>query len=546
MIAQMLRADTGSRALASRTAFWLVLGLIEVLTTSYLAHTNWFTRYQSPFFYLIQLSTWAIVSAVAFVLFAWPRRVELRDQWRREQSAHRWHAAVAINLASFAALAIASMALTAYAARQPSAQWGLVWLYIIVMAATGVSLLQMELPLAAWWRLIRAFPGEAAGAAATGSVIILLSVVSVYGWDLLAPYTLSLSKSILDLYETNVVVDVADRRLRVGEFAVLVTQNCSGYEGIALVTAFLSIYLWVFRAGLRFPRAFWLFPFGITLVWLLNGVRIAALTSIGAHLSPSVASKGFHSQAGWIVFLISSLSVIAIAEHLPFLRTAGRDAKPARGVAATPAATGDPAAAYLGPFMALMLVSVVVSAAAPYDRPLYALKVIAVAATLWCFRSVYMRLDWACPQIAVVAGGLTGMAWIATDPGTAAATDVGAWLAQQSPLVAIAWLLARIVGSCITVPIAEELAFRGFLQRWLVARNFENVAFSHLSWAAIVGSSALFGVMHERWLAGALSGVVFALVMQRRNSLSAAVVAHMTANALICAWAITFRQWSLL
>ena len=52
---------------------------------------------------------------------------------------------------------------------------------------------------------------------------------------------------------------------------------CSGYEGIGLIWAFLTAYLVLFRRRLRFPRALLLFPIGTLVMWLANGVRIAAL-----------------------------------------------------------------------------------------------------------------------------------------------------------------------------------------------------------------------------------------------------------------------------
>jgi CAAX prenyl protease-like protein len=108
------------------------------------------------------------------------------------------------------------------------------------------------------------------------------------------------------------------------------------------------------------------------------------------------------------------------------------------------------------------------------------------------------------------------------------------------------WLAARVVGSTIMVPAAEELAFRGFLHRWLISRNFQSVAVGQISLLALIGSSLLFGLMHERWIAGTLSGAVFALLMYRTNRLSDPIAAHVAANAVICAWAIAHGQWSLL
>jgi CAAX prenyl protease-like protein len=98
----------------------------------------------------------------------------------------------------------------------------------------------------------------------------------------------------------------------------------------------------------------------------------------------------------------------------------------------------------------------------------------------------------------------------------------------------------------VIVPIVEELAFRGLLYRWVISRDFQTVAFDRLSWVALGVSSALFGLLHSRPVAGALAGAVFALVMVRTGRLSDAIASHIAANAIIIAWAIAVGQWTLL
>jgi CAAX prenyl protease-like protein len=148
--------------------------------------------------------------------------------------------------------------------------------------------------------------------------------------------------------------------------------------------------------------------------------------------------------------------------------------------------------------------------------------------------------------VSVLAGLVVAAFWIATDPAPTGGSQLGGWLAGQGAVAAALWLALRAFGAVIMVPVAEELAFRGFLHRWLISRNFESVPIGQISMFAFGVSSLLFGLMHERWIAGALSGAVFAIAMYRTNRLSDPIAAHMTTNAVICAWAITCHQWSLL
>ena len=62
---------------------------------------------------------------------------------------------------------------------------------------------------------------------------------------------------------------------------------------------------------------------------------------------------------------------------------------------------------------------------------------------------------------------------------------------------------------------------------------------------SFLASSVAFGLLHERWLAGTLAGMAFALAAGRRGRLADAVVAHMTANGLLALLALATRNWGL-
>ena len=527
--------------LGARATAWSALCILEAISVSWLFELPyWFSAWGNPFTYMRQAVVWAIISAAAFGVLVWPRRHELVTLWQSEQAAHRWRPALILNLVLLACLLPATQTLTVYSKGLAEAPIALLTMYVVLLCATGVSMLRIDIGFGGAMRIARAFASEALIAGCAGLAVLAMSLLSLHSWGPMATATLTVAKSMLELFEADVAVDPDQRMLRIGDFAVIVTRDCSGYEGIALVVAFLSIYLWVFRSSMRFPRAFWLYPIGIVSIWLLNSARIAALASLGAHVSPDIAVKGFHSQAGWIAFIAATIGIMALAQRSAFCIREPR-------VAVVRAQTSDRVLlAYVAPFMALMAASIAMSAVAPFDRPLYVLKVIAVGAVLWLYRDVYRGMVQRVPFEAYAAGLLVGIVWIATDPGTAAGGDLGTWIAQQSPLAVAGWLAIRVIGASVTVPIAEELAFRGLLHRWLIAREFDRVPFERFTPVALVVSSVLFGAMHGRWLAGILAGAVFALVMYRTRSIAGPIVAHMTANALICLWAIVFRQWSLL
>jgi hypothetical protein len=89
----------------------------------------------------------------------------------------------------------------------------------------------------------------------------------------------------------------------------------------------------------------------------------------------------------------------------------------------------------------------------------------------------------------------------------------------------------RLAGTCLLVPVVEELAFRGFLLRWLVSPEFERIPPRAWTWWAVLLSSLGFGALHSHWILGTLAGLAFALARLRRGRLGDAILAHALANA---------------
>jgi CAAX prenyl protease-like protein len=171
-------------------------------------------------------------------------------------------------------------------------------------------------------------------------------------------------------------------------------------------------------------------------------------------------------------------------------------------------------------------------------------------ATLLFFRRKYAgvfaldwRFDWFGPAIGIAVFAL----WIGFDRlFSPAAGAMPSQLAAATRLARDSWLVFRVLAAVVTVPIAEELAFRGFLYRRLIAADFESVSFRRFSWIAILVSSVIFGALHgTRWPVGILAGGLYALVLLRRGRLGDAVAAHATTNALIAVDVLAFHRWQL-
>ena len=153
-------------------------------------------------------------------------------------------------------------------------------------------------------------------------------------------------------------------------------------------------------------------------------------------------------------------------------------------------------------------------------------------------------LGWSWP--AVVLGVAVFGVWMLLEPaGQDRPTGVAEGLAQLPAGLAGVWVGFRVLGAVLTVPIAEELAFRGYVLPKLVAYEFDTVRPGYFTWGACLVSSLLFGVLHGRWLAGTLAGVGYALALRRRGQLADAIVAHMTTNTLLAATVFSQGAWFL-
>jgi CAAX prenyl protease-like protein len=98
----------------------------------------------------------------------------------------------------------------------------------------------------------------------------------------------------------------------------------------------------------------------------------------------------------------------------------------------------------------------------------------------------------------------------------------------------------------LLVPIAEELAYRGYLMRRLGSGDFTAIKYEWVGWTGLLVSAIAFGLSHGlMWLPGIFAGLVFGLLAKRTGSLGEAVVAHGFCNALVGLMVLFTGKWQL-
>jgi len=209
----------------------------------------------------------------------------------------------------------------------------------------------------------------------------------------------------------------------------------------------------------------------------------------------------------------------------------------------TPIELGD--TALLLPLMSLIVISLMTKVINPDFGWLYPVHIGIAAWMIYFFRKPFLLFLTKPSIVSIVIGVVVFILWIILIPENPAQNAHFVAELGTVPLWAsIAWLLFRVVGATVIVPIAEELAFRGYLQPRL-QNWFDQNYLKSISVIASLGiTSLLFGYVHSDILAGSVAGLFFGLAYLQRRQLMDAVMAHAVTNGLLALYVMGFGYWS--
>lgn len=424
-------------------------------------------------------------------------------------------------------------------------------LWLAAVCACVLFSMVMFAPKSIWHRVARREWLPAIVALGVSSAVWLVSTQVSGLWGPMSEYTfLLVAVALLFINEEQLYVDIEEKVIGLGDFAVNIAPACSGYEGIGLITAFTAIYLYLYKQEFRFPRAYLLFFIGALAIWLLNAVRITVLILIGSYWSPEIAVGGFHSQAGWITFISTSLALLWLAKKMTFFtvppvsKSVRVEEKPIQTVSDN----ADTAIATLVPMVVLLTVILISSAISAGFDWLYPVRVLTViAALVWASKFLQWR-PYSIRLESVGAGVFVALVWMFMLVGSADESNAefasSLWSIELG--WAYLWLFIRFIGSVITVPIAEELAFRAYILCKFSGTPVNIRGVMPVSVVAVLVSSLMFGALHGAWLAGTIAGIVYAIVRLRSDHLGDAIVAHAVTNAILFMYALSTGEWVLI
>lgn len=441
-------------------------------------------------------------------------------------------AGLALNLAGFALILAPWFGVGDKSAPAVVAAAALSWSMGGLLAAAGAAL--FVAPWSAWRKLISGNAVALTVLLAIGFTLPELSdqLQPLWRIEAITDVTFFATLWVLGLLGYVVSALPAEKIIGTDAFAVAVGPQCSGVEGFMLITVFLALYMGLFRKDLRFPHALVLFPVGLLLSWVFNVFRISLLLVIGFEGQPDLAIGAFHSHAGWLSFTLLSLLLIMTSRAVPWLR---RDAGAERTLTLPPFLS-DPAVVRILPFIVFMASALLASTWSQSPGELYLWRALAMGAALALVWPALRNLAWRLDLLSVAVGLAIAALWIVTGPESGDAP-----YGSLTGAAFLLWLVARIVGTTVFVPVIEELFFRDYLIS-RIAPSGRGIMLG----VALVVSTAAFAALHDRWIVAAIAGALFAALVWRSRNVTDAIVAHATANGVIALFALITGAWHIL
>ncbi len=111
----------------------------------------------------------------------------------------------------------------------------------------------------------------------------------------------------------------------------------------------------------------------------------------------------------------------------------------------------------------------------------------------------------------------------------------------------IAFIVIRIGSAVLVVPVIEELFWRDYLWRQILApNNFKLARVGEWGLASLLITTGIFASVHGLWAPTAVVwGLMIAGLLVYTRSIGACIVCHATTNLLLAVYVLKYHAWSL-
>lgn len=221
----------------------------------------------------------------------------------------------------------------------------------------------------------------------------------------------------------------------------------------------------------------------------------------------------------------------------------------------------EPTPAYIAPLAVYLVGTSLAASWADYYPAAYA-GVVAVTAlvTVWALRQITVIR----PHRRVGLGVLVGLIGIAVWIGLSRlglearlTESFPNWLQPQSRVgfdpfselsraeYSWAFVLVRMVGLAVLVPIAEEVFWRGFLLRWIISDRWREVPIGQFELKSFLIVTLLFTLAHPEWFAAAVYAILLNALLYWTKDLWQCIVAHAVSNLTLGLYVLHRGAWEL-
>ena len=109
----------------------------------------------------------------------------------------------------------------------------------------------------------------------------------------------------------------------------------------------------------------------------------------------------------------------------------------------------------------------------------------------------------------------------------------------------VGFLIARLAGIAVLVPIAEELFWRGFLLRWLIDPEYDKIKIGEFTPSSCAIVTLMFTLAHPEWFAAAVYCLLINGLLYWKKDLWLCIVAHGTSNLALAIYVLLTGTWEL-
>ena len=184
----------------------------------------------------------------------------------------------------------------------------------------------------------------------------------------------------------------------------------------------------------------------------------------------------------------------------------------------------------------------------------YVVKAIVVAIMLFAFRGHYTKIRWNHWWLGVIVGVIGIFQWVLMQ----------LWLQKHfeffkpspdvfnpfdtfaAPAVLWSFIAIRIASAALVVPVMEELFWRDYLWRYILAPNdFKLAKVGERNWMPFVIVSGAFAFVHGNWwLTAIVWALMIACLLVYTRSLGACIIAHGVTNLLLAGYVLYTKDWA--